>query len=239
MDIERTAAKAVTERANNPQEKVAEDQLVETALCGRIEELKSALRGERECVKRLKEEIKEGNRHISELESALRAEREKYQEYVTISENLTDAYDSEIERLWDERQQATRRINELETQQSETQFMVRSEESLEIRHRWGFQITAHQRREEISAVRTSGRFEMGSSNGRIHEQENNVRGAECDSQNVEAAPHGGIKEQSEKMKHTNSDRKEGESSLCGKVKKVVLVSAAVGLVVAAGWWLLS
>jgi chromosome segregation ATPase len=249
MEMEGAAAKAVTESANKPQEKVAEDQLMETALCGRIEELECALRAEREYVKQLKEELEEGKRRIKELESTLRAEKQHHENswkvhrvFVKHAENEAHIFDCRIKLLKHELEQVKRTVKELETtipQRREELLMVRSEERFAMRSRWGFQFAIHQRREEITAVRNELHDERGSCNQQIYEQEDSVRGAECYNENVEAAPHGGKEELNGNMKCTNSVSEEGEPSPCGKVKKLAAVSVAVGLVVVAGWWFLS
>ena len=219
----------------------------------RIEELRAEAEYQQEYLKRSERVvvaydnvIEQRNRRVRELESALFAEREYRQEYMQRAQNLAAPYDSRIERLQEDHQQGNRHRRELETtltQRCEKHLMVSTEQRLEMRstnrNTWGLQVTLHQRHEELYTVRTEERLERGSSNRQIHELENKDRGAECYSQKVEAAPHGRIKELNEKVKDTNSDRKEVKSSRCGKVKKLAAVSVAVGLVVAAGWWFLS
>jgi TolA-binding protein len=41
------------------------------------------------------------------------------------------------------------------------------------------------------------------------------------------------------LEDTDSDKKKVDSTSCGKMKKLVAVTVAVGAVVAAGWWFLS
>jgi len=51
----------------------------------------------------------------------------------------------------------------------------------------------------------------------MKELENKVPEADCYREKVEPAPHGRIKELNKKLQDTNNDRKDAESSLCGKV----------------------
>jgi len=64
---------------------------------------------------------------------------------------------------------------------------------------------------------------------RVKELENKVREKECERENVEAEIHCIIKVLNKKLHIRNSDKKEGESAVCGKMKK--LVAAAVVMVV--------
>jgi len=64
---------------------------------------------------------------------------------------------------------------------------------------------------------------------RVKELENKVREKESERENVEAEPQCINKGLNKKLHIRNSDKKEGESAVCGKMKK--LVAAAVVIVV--------
>ena len=80
-----------------------------------------------------------------------------------------------------------------------------------------FEATLRWRCEEFFIVRAEACLKTESANRQIKELENKVREADCYGEKVEDSPHCRIKELNKKLQDTNNDRKEVESSVCGKV----------------------